>query len=192
MEKYGDEDFIQMLRERQEEVRNQDIRQGSVFIDGRNMEFHEREIIKKQLWIWLPDEFDLLSQEMARLKYPAENRPDIIYTSQDTTVNISFSRKTAWMESGEEEKIRDSVEQMMLRLYPSASIIDKQTVLSDKKRLAWFDFVTPALDMDIYNLMFFTSLQGKLLMGSCNCLSGDQNDWKNVFLQMLASVRADG
>lgn len=189
MEKYGDEDFIQILKERQEEARNRDIRQGNVFINGSDMAFHEREIIKRQLWMWLPDEFDLLSQDMARLKYPAEGRPDIIYTSQDMTVNISFSKKTAGMRPGEEEMIRDNVKVMIRRLYPPGSFIDAQTEEAEKSRLAWFDFVSPALDMDIYNLMFFTSLHGKLLTGACNCLSGDKDDWKDVFLQMLASVR---
>lgn len=192
MEKYGDEVFIQILRERQEEARNKDIRQGNVFIDGRDMAFHEREIVKKQLWMWLPDEFDLLSGEMARIKYPAESRPEIIYSSQDMTVNISFSRKTAEMKPGEEEEIRDEVEEMIRRLYSSGSIMDKQTAAAEKNRLAWFDFVSPALDMDVYNLIFFTSLQGKLLTGACNCLSGDKDEWKDVFLQMLASVRTVG
>lgn len=189
MEKYGDEDFIQFLKQSREESRNRNIKEGSVWIDGRDAVFHEREVIKKQLWMWMPDEFALMSQEMARLKYPNENRPEIIYTSEDSTVNITFSKKKEKLNPGEEEQVRDDIELLILRLYPSAGTIEKQTALAVQNRIAWFDFISPAIDMDVYNLMFFTSLKGTLLMGACNCLSGEQGHWKDVFLQMLASLR---
>ena len=41
----------------------------------------------------------------------------------------------------------------------------------------------------IYNLMFFTPLKGRLFMGSCNCFAQDQEDWKDLFVQMIASIR---
>ncbi len=192
MERYGDEDFIQFLRQSQEAARNRDIKKGSVWADGRNIVFSEREILKKQFWIWMPDDFVRMSQEMARLKYPNESRPEIIYTSEDSTLNITFSKKLQSLEPGQEEQVRDDIKLLIQRLYPSGSIIESLTVQADDNRLAWFDFISPAIDMDVYNLMFFTSLKGKLLMGSCNCLSGEQDMWKDLFLQMLASVRVEG
>ena len=192
MERYGDEDFIQFLRQSQEAARNRDIKKGSVWADGRNIVFSEREILKKQFWIWMPDDFVRMSQEMARLNYPIESRPEIIYTSEDSTLNITFSKKIQSLEPGQEEQVRDDIKLLIQRLYPSGSIIESLTVQADDNRLAWFDFISPAIDMDVYNLMFFTSLKGKLLMGSCNCLSGEQDMWKDLFLQMLASVRVEG
>ena len=78
----------------------------------------------------------------------------------------------------------------MQRLHPSSEIIEKNTAEAENCRLAWFDFVTPAIDTDIYNIMFFTSLQGRLLMGGCNCLDEDKDVWKELFVQMLGTVRS--
>ncbi len=188
MEKYGDEGFIRLLREGQEESRNKDIKKGSVFAGDYELIFKEREIIKGRLWMWMPKEFTILNKEMARIKYPNENRPDIIYTNPQTTVNISISYKKDKMMAGQESEVRDSILEVVQSMYPGA-IIDADAAESDESQAAWFDFVTPAIDAQIYNLMFFTSLRGKLLQGSCNCLSQDQNDWKGLFVQMLKTIR---
>lgn len=47
MKEYGDEPFIRFVREKQVMGRNWDIRKGSVWPDGEEMLFAEREVIKK-------------------------------------------------------------------------------------------------------------------------------------------------
>jgi len=188
MKEYGDEGFITLLRWKSEDA-EKDIRKGKVLAGGQVLEFREREIIKNLLWMWLPDGFGPLSGELAKLKYPNENRPDVIYTNPATTINVTFSHKTDRLEEGQEEEIRDYMAEIVQRLHPSSSIIEKMTTEADGCRLAWFDFVTPAIDTDIYNIMFFTSLHGRLLMGGCNCLDEDKEDWKELFVQMIGTVR---
>ena len=46
MKEYGDEAFIRMLQENQEEAKNQDIRQGSIFVEDQELFFQEHEILK--------------------------------------------------------------------------------------------------------------------------------------------------
>lgn len=189
MKKYGDEGFISMLREGQEDARNKDIRKGSVFAGDQELLFKEREILKSKLWIWLPDTFALLGKELLRIKYPNENRPDIVYTNPETTVNVSFSHKWEKLDAGQEGEVRDVIGQVIGKLYPTCSILSRESVQAGEHEAAWMDFVTPAMDTQIYNLMFFMQLKGRLLMGSCNCLAQDQEEWKDLFVQMLATVR---
>lgn len=189
MKKYGDEQFIEMLREGQEEARNRDIQKGSVFACGRELLFQEREILKKQMWIWLPDEFAPLGKELVKVKYPNENRPQIIYTNPETTVNISFSHRWEKLEAGQEAQVRDAIGQVILNVFPACGSIGKESVQAAENEVAWMDFVTPGVDTRIYNLMFFTTLKGRLFMGNCNCLADDQDEWKGLFVQMLATIR---
>lgn len=191
MKEYGDEAFIRMLQENQEEAKNQDIRQGSIFVEDQELIFQEHEILKGQLWMWMPDAFAPLSKELVRIKYPNENRPDHIWSNPQTTVNVSFSHRQEKMEPGETGEVRDYMGQVMEHLYPSSNILDKDIVKSDthEHEIAWLDLVTPAMDTPIYNLMFFTPLGGRLLMGSCNCLAHEQEDWKGLFIQMISSIR---
>jgi len=189
MKEYGDEGFINLIRERREEA-VWDIKAGSVLVDGKKIIFREREVIKGKLWIRMPDEFGPLSKDLARLKYPNENRPDVIYTNKETTVNVTFSHKREKLKEGEEEEIRNYMKEIVKRVQTSSEMIEEGTVKTEEGcLLAWFDFVTPAIDTDIYNLMFFSSLGGRLLIGSCNCLDADREDWKEFFMQMLGTVR---
>lgn len=189
MKEFGDETFIRIMRENQEDTRNQDIQKGSVFADGQELRFQEREILKGLLWMWLPDTFSPLDRELARVKYPNENRPDYIWSNPQTTVNVSLTHRQETLEPGQTGEVRDYMGQMIENLYPSGSILDKGMLQGGEHETAWMDFVTPALDTRIYNLMFFMPLKGRLLMGSCNCLAHEQEDWKGLFVQMLSSIR---
>ncbi len=189
MEEYRDERFIAMLKERQEMTQNRDIQQGSVYVDGDMVEFAEREIFPGRLFMWMPREFELLSKNLAQIKYPNASRPDIIYSNAQATVNVAFARKAEKLLEGQEEDARDYFEQVIHRLQPASSTIEKQTQQAGGKQIAWFDFVSPAIDSDIYNLMFFASIGRQLLMGTCNCLKPEQNIWKELFIQMIASAR---
>lgn len=188
MENYGDEGFIRFLRNSQEAARNKDIQKGSVYAGDKELVFHEREILKKQLWMWIPDEFAPLGKEMARVKYPSEQRPDLIYTNPETTVNVSFSHKQDKMDDGQEVSVRDCMEPLIKKLYPSCSV-DHGSVQAVDHEVAWLDFVSPAMDLPVYNLMFFTTVKNRLLLGSFNCLEADQDNWKDFFTQMLATIR---
>ncbi len=190
MKKYGDEQFIEMLREGQEEARNRDIRKGSVFVWEKELLFKEREIWKDRMWIWLPDDFDILGEEMVKLKYPSENRPQKIYSNPETTVNVSFSHRNEKLAKGQEAEVCNSIGQVIESLYPGCVILGRGEVEIGEGQVAWMDFITPAMDARIYNLMFFTPLKGRLLIGSCNCLEQDMEEWKELFLQMLASIRS--
>lgn len=187
MKGYGDEEFIYLLREMQFEARNKDIQKGMVWTSGEGLLFTEREILKKKLWIWLPNDFQILGKEMAKLKYPSEKRPDIIYTNVETTVSITFSRLT--LAAGEEKKGCALMRQQLKELYADGSILGGGTVQAKGLELECLIFMSPAWDAMIYNQMFFMPLEGRLMIGNCSCLAQEKDEWEGLFGQMLASIR---
>lgn len=187
MKEYGDEEFIQLLREGLEDARNQDIRKGSVWVGGDEVLFTEREIMKKKLWMWLPQDFRLLGQERAERKYPDENGPDIIYTNPQTTVNVTFSPQT--LAGGYEKEICIFMERQIRESYPGSSILGIKTISAGELPIECLEFVVPAMDARIYNQMFFMPLDARLLIGNCNCLEQERDEWEEVFDQMQASIR---
>lgn len=189
MKQYGDEGFIWMLRENQEDAVNTDIQKGSVFAGDQKLLFLEREIYKNQMWMWIPDKFSLLSREFVKIKYPSESRPEIIYANSDTTVNITFSHKQEKLAAGQGAEVLDDLGHVLRHLYPTCKIFYQDSVQAGGNEVAWMDFVTPAMDSEIYNMMFVTQLKGRLLIGTCNCLDSDREDWKDLFVQMIATIR---
>ncbi|MFY7729462.1 MAG: hypothetical protein ACOVRN_08100 [Flavobacterium sp.] len=54
--------------------------------------------------------------------------------------------------------------------------------------MGYIELVTPALDTDIYNLMFFTDLNGKLLICTFNCTKKDMEEWTPVAKEIMNSL----
>ena len=188
MNQYGDEAFIQVLRETQENAKNTNIREGSVWAGDKELLFEEHEIWKGQLWMWLPKDFGILNEKYTQMKYPS-GRLDVIYSNKETTINISFMYKQEKLEPGEEKEICGYLGQIVRNLYPTGDVLGESCVQAGENEVACVEFVTPAMDGTIYNMMFVTSLKGRMILGTCNCLKEDQEDWRDLFVQMLETIR---
>lgn len=55
--------------------------------------------------------------------------------------------------------------------------------------LAVFEFTSQAMDTKVYNLMFLTELDGKLLIGTFNCTEASKKDWQSRAKGILSFVR---
>jgi hypothetical protein len=56
-----------------------------------------RAILDGQMKVSVPKSFSLMPLEQAKFKYPSEHRPEVIYTSLDGTVNITFNRTETFL-----------------------------------------------------------------------------------------------
>ena len=46
-----------------------------------------------------------------------------------------------------------------------------------------------AIDADMFNIMFITSLDGKMLYGSFNCILEMQKDWEEIAMYCIRSIK---
>ncbi|MEG0258731.1 MAG: hypothetical protein RR651_02565, partial [Lysinibacillus sp.] len=53
----------------------------------------------------------------------------------------------------------------------------------------FLEVITPAIDGDIYNLMFFASIDGQALMGTFNCMEKDIETWQPVARAMMETLQ---
>lgn len=51
------------------------------------------------------------------------------------------------------------------------------------------EFISNAIDTKIYNAMFITTLNGKLLLGTFNCTVNDLNKWKPISKKIISSIK---
>ncbi len=166
-----------------------DIANGYIKIDGTRLLVEERNIDDRIL-ITIPQSFDLMDPEYVELKYPAyKNENKQIFTNEETTINIAFDFREREMREDETETVRDQLSALILKLHPSSSILDKGTLLFEEGYAAYFDLVTPALDQDIYNFMFFFELDGDLAIGTFNCYETEKHNWTDIVRQMVTSIK---
>lgn len=157
-----------------------------MYIKDRLIHFQETHVLGNKVSVMLPEGLADMPQGMAKIKYPSEQRPQVIKTSEDGTVNFTFS---LYDTEFNERQIEDALGQFkaVIRKVNPAFIFYDFVVESDKA-LGWFDFKSYGLDEQIYNVMYILPVEGKLMHGIFNCLYKDILEWKEAVHQIMMSV----
>lgn len=190
------EDIIQKIKEsNQSDITDihsieNDIHNGFIIVKYKKLEIEEKKILDGSLSMMLPSEFHIMDEDLAKAKYPDEDRPDYIYTNDDTTVNLTLSLdNNGEIDNEEVEEVKNLLAKQIKWLYPASKIEDSQTILASEKNISFFSFDIPLIDGNLYNLMFFLEHRKQLLMGSFNCSIYQKKQWKPLIRQMLMTLK---
>lgn len=167
-----------------------DIHNGFIVVKYQKMDIEEKELLGGEIMMRMPAEFTIMDEELAETKYPGEDKPDYIYTNEDTTVNLTFTLDdNGQIGNDEVEEVKNILAQQIQRLYPGSKIEDSQMIQAGEKSIGLFSLDVPLIDGDLYNVMFFMAIKGRLLMGSFNSNIYQKKQWRPVVQQMLMSIR---
>lgn len=140
-----------------------------------------------KLQISVPDYFTEMSSEMKQLKYPRSNAPQIIYTDERAAVNVALGLTATKITVDDISASQSS----FLKLLQPVSLDEITTRIEtiNGSEFAVFEFMSQGLDTKIYNLMFLTELDGRMLLGSFNCTEALKEKWQLRAREILLSVR---
>jgi hypothetical protein len=147
-----------------------------------------RVVLDGRVTLLLPVDFAPMSQEMMKLKYPAERRPAVVYTNERGTVNIALSHTSDRMPPDEVPSFHKSLEATFKRLYPSAQWFQSDVVTMNERTWFLLELRTPAIDTDVRNIMMGTSVDGRLLLISFNVTSELEEEWLDTGRAVIRSV----
>ncbi|CAM5781063.1 MULTISPECIES: hypothetical protein [Brevibacillus] len=150
-----------------------------------------KKVLSDKVEILIPKGFDIMSEEMAKVKYPSENRPTLIYTDAEGSINVAFNHTATPIQDGQIKELKDQMKQMFEGLYPDATWYKDEVTQINGKNVGYFELLTPAADTKVYNLIFFTELDGKLLMTTFNCTEQQMDEWKPLAQQILQSYKVN-
>jgi hypothetical protein len=194
MPQYGDVEntYIMAYTKQPKQAENEeiqtDIRDGYAFISGLHVPFSEREIIANKLYMTIPDHFSLMTEELAILKYPNKNRPHMIFADEEGEVSVSFTLTSDKLNNNDIEDAVDFLVQVIQKMTPK-SVISRDFFIKGKTRIGCFDYISTAIDSEIYNLIFIFPLEGQFILGAFNCLHLVKARWQDVADQMVRSIR---
>lgn len=181
-----DEEIIMMKR--LEKKKDYNSFETGFYIDDEIIQFHRVGILDGKMSVMLPREFRPMQPEIARIKYPSEARPQLIMTSEDQSVNFTFSLFEAPILPEETKRAAEEFRTVIKSLNPANIFYELQAEMPGENGLAWFDYQSYAVDAHIYNLMYVRPIEGKMLHGVFNCQDTLADDWKAVALQVVRSI----
>ena len=124
---------------------------------------------------------------MKRAKYPGGNSPDIVYTDEDGTVNVALNYTTTTIPGNDITALQNRLQQQLQAANPVDLTTRTETI--NGSEFAVFEFMIQAIDTRVYNLMFLTELDGRMLLGTFNCTEALKIQWQSRAKEILSSVR---
>lgn len=158
-------------------------------IGERYYEFEEKDFFDKKLKIWIPNDFEEMSEEARKFKYPSENRPEIIKCNEDGSIVITLNIIDSPLDEECVGELKDGMKMIIRKTNPSNVFYDDGIIEVNSKNIGFFEFKSSAIDDYIYNLMFFLEFEGKTLMGTFSCIHNECKEWRDVVFQIIRNIK---
>lgn len=165
-----------------------EIKSGETVIGDEKITFEERTFFDGKIKAYIPKEFGDMDEEIVKLKYPSERRAQVILSDLEGVVSILFNYTGSSIKEEYISEFKDEMKSMIGK--SNASIIFGETGVKEisGKKVGYFEFVSPAIDTDMYNLMFFCEIEGKVFIGTFNCTEELSVDWKYVAKAVMKTI----
>lgn len=148
-----------------------------------------KSLLSDKIEILLPKGFEIMSEEMLKTKYPSEKRPTIVYTNKEGSINVAFNHLQSKASIEQLPEYKKTFENTFKKLYPSATWYSNEIRKINNRDTGILEFLTPAVDTQIYNLIAFTPVDRKLLLISFNCTKEQMEAWKSIGINIINSLK---
>lgn len=139
-----------------------------------------------KLQLFIPRYFTEMTSIMKQSKYPSGNSPDVVYTNDEGTVNIAFKHTSTLLADANLTEIQTT---LLQQLHPTHSEnLNHRIETVNGSKFGVIEFTSQAMDAKVYNLMFLTELDGKMLLGTFNCTEALKGEWQPRAKEILQSV----
>lgn len=149
-----------------EEELKQSIYDDVVTIFGIPVIFKEFDIIEDKAVIRMPSDFIARSDDEIASVYFLGSKPQYVFSNGYLNFMLAFH----WTESRiPEDAVFDFLrfaKQAIERIGPKARILEEERLEKDGQKTAILQMIAQTIDSVNYNIMFFTVLEGRLLIGS--------------------------
>lgn len=177
-------------RELYKKQKRNDISKGYLWIEGMKKEVEKR-VIRDTFAITMFKDFEEMKQEYVPIKYPFLTSEDdyIIFTNEETTVNLVFGFSDLQLKIEESSAIRDYILEFLKKRNPTIDI-KKVGIFKTPLHIAYFSYVLPGIDRPLFHLAFFFSAHGRFVRGNWNCYKEEQNIWEIAMKRITASIKS--
>lgn len=179
----------QVSEQEEQDLEKVNIYQSYIIIDEEKVGVMEQSLLDGKMTIRMPKLFSKMSTELAALKYPSDRRPNLIYTDESSSINLGFNLTPHRLKEEGVAAFQENMIDILEQAQPSADWLDTDVLKIDEKTVGFLEIITPAIDGDIFNLMFFASIEGIALIGTFNCMEEDLETWRPIARAMMESLR---
>ncbi|KZE75796.1 hypothetical protein AV654_25330 [Paenibacillus elgii] len=156
------------------------IQAGELALGDETITFSRTEVIPGQVFMFVPDSFEPMPEDYAKIKYPADRRPKLIYTDPTLEINLTVNPTANRMVNDEMDTFVKDLSFMIRRMQPNAKWIGEGVREVGGRKMGFYEFSVPVLDGVMYNGIFFIELDGKGVFFGLNCMEKYTEQWRPI------------
>jgi hypothetical protein len=151
-------------------------------------ELVRKDVLDGKVSMMLPPSFELMSEDMRRLKYLGDPRPPVVYTDPKGTVNVAINHSTIKIPETSMASAKAALEGSLKAQSPNATWLKSEAVTTKARTVIRYDFRNPAADTTIRNIMYGASVDGALLLITFTCAAADEAEWAETGKSIIDSI----
>jgi len=150
--------------------------------------FTQRTVLSGKLEMLIPASFNLMDDDMLAVKYPMEGRrPSEVYTNEAGSVNVALNHTQNRHKASELHQNKQVLQKQFG--HPTIKFIASNIRSINGQECIIMEFVSPAVDTRVYNLMYVTSLDDRLMIGTFNCTELLRSEWEPIGKEIINSIK---
>lgn len=159
------------------------------YIREQHITLEKQYVLQDRICLQLPEDFEDMPLELAKIKYPSEQRPTVIKSNLKGDVNFTFQMLPVEVPSPHLTDFRRQMMQWIQRMQPSNVFYEEKEIHIDTIHIAWFDYKSHALDEQLYNLMYFIPMGKETMHGVFNCRLQEAKLWHPIVMKVIESIQ---
>lgn len=148
-----------------------------------------RTVLNGKVTLVTPKDFGLMKKELLEMKYPASRRPSEVLSDSTGGVTLAFNHTQSPMKQDQVIEAHAAISKMFHNTYPSAKWIRDTTFTKDGNNFMVLELVTPAMDTEIHNIIYGTSVDGRFLLVAFNTTVQQSNEWLPIGKKIMDSIK---
>lgn len=148
----------------------------------------ERTVLDGRLDILIPDDFEEMAPDLLRFKYPSENRPTLVFTNPDGSINVGFNHTNTSANPEQLPEFHHALDTFLRGVHKRATWHESTMREINGRQFLFFDFISQAFDTRIRNMILGTTLDNRLLLITFNVTSELEEQWAETGKRIVASI----
>jgi len=157
-----------------------------IWIGDTRCQLHPKKLFDGVLEIYLPAQFGSISEEAAKWKYPSMNRPQIIMTNEDMTVDFTLSHVGQAAQPMTAHAVWEEID----RIFPRNVLYETGSFNTGGLEIIWLEYKSFSLSLEVYNILFaiMPNAAGAII-GTFTCPFTSYDIWKPCVLQIIKTIK---
>lgn len=162
---------------------------GRLEIFGIPAVFAERALLGGQITLQIPEDFIELEVDVVKNLYPLGNRPQVVMGNEAFQFMLGFNHTEHRVPEAYIKDFPGVARAMLEKCGPKVTVTESGAISCGGRSVATLSFVSQTLNGALYNMMFYSNVGARLLIGFFNFRFADRSRLEPLCREIIASYR---